>query len=98
MILHVVLFRFHENTTPIQVEDARRALMAMKGAISEIRGISFGPNLAQSGDEWPYALVVQLDHMAAVGRYLAHPVHVDAVAKYVTPILAARLAADLEAP
>ena len=98
MILHVVLFRFRESTSPLQVEDARRALQAMRGAVPGVRSVRFGPNLAPSATEWPFVLVVTLEDPAAIARYLADPVHVDTVAKYVTPILEARLAVDSEAP
>jgi Stress responsive A/B Barrel Domain. len=98
VILHVVLLRFHAHTTPIQVEDARRALLGMRGAIPGVRGVTFGPNLAPDGAEWPYVLIVALDDVASVERYLAHPLHQDLLAKYIRPVLAARLAADAEAP
>ena len=98
MILHLVLFRFRENGSPVQIEDARRALLEMRGAIPEIRRISFGPNLGPSAAEWPHVLVVELDDMRAVTRYLDHPVHVDTVAKYLAPIRDGRLAIDVVAP
>lgn len=98
MILHVVLLRFHARTTPIEVEDARRALLGMRGAIPGVRGVTFGPNLAPGASEWPYVLIVALDDVASVERYLAHPLHQDLLAKYIRPVLEARLAADAEAP
>ena len=98
MIHHVVLFRFHDTASPLQVEDARRALLALRGAVREIRGLTFGPNVGPTADEWPWVLIVAVDDVAAVERYLAHPVHVDTVAKYVTPVVAARFAVDAEAP
>ena len=98
MILHVVLFRFQASTTPIQVEDARRALLSLHGAVPGVHGVSFGPNLAPSAGEWPYVLVVALEDAAAVEPYLAHPLHQDVFARYVRPVLQARLAADAEAP
>ena len=98
MILHVVLLRFHAHTTPIEVEDARRALLGMRGAIPGVRGVTFGPNLAPGAADWPYVLIVALDDVASVERYLAHPLHQDLLAKYIRPVLEARLAADAEAP
>jgi hypothetical protein len=98
VILHVVLFRFRESTSPLQIEDARRALQAMRGAVPGVPGVRFRPNLAPTATEWPFVLVVTLEDPAAIARYLADPVHVDTVAKYVTPILDARLAVDSEAP
>jgi hypothetical protein len=98
MILHVVLFRFRESASAVEVEDARRALLAMRGVVPGVRGVTFGPNLAASAAEWPHVLIVSLEDFVSVERYLSHPVHVDTVAKYVRPILEARLAVDAEAP
>jgi hypothetical protein len=98
VILHVVLLRFRASTTPIEVEDARRALLGMRGAVPGVHGVSFGPNLAPSAAEWPYVLVVELEDATSVEAYLAHPVHQDVLAKYIKPVLEARLAADAEAP
>jgi hypothetical protein len=98
VILHVVLLRFRETASPVQVEDERRALLAMRGAVPGLLGVAFGPNLAPSSAEWPHVLVVTLEDFVSVERYLAHPVHVDVAAKYIAPILEARLAADTEAP
>ena len=98
MMLHIVLLRFRERTSPIEIEDARRALRAMRGVVPGVRSVSFGPNRAPSAAEWPHVLVVGVEDADAIARYLAHPVHTDTVAKYVTPILEARLAVDAEAP
>jgi hypothetical protein len=43
-------------------------------------------------------LVVELPNAAAIEPYLAHPVHQDVLAKYIRPVLEARLAVDAEAP
>jgi hypothetical protein len=98
VILHVVLLRFRETASPVQVADARRALLAMRGEVPGVVDVSFGPNLAVSSTEWPHVLVVTLEDFVSVERYLAHPIHVDVAAKYIAPILAARLAVDAEAP
>ena len=56
----------------------------------------FGPNLAPEPQQYTHVLVVVCDDMAAVNRYAAHPVHRDVVANYTTPILATRVAVDLD--
>jgi hypothetical protein len=98
VILHVVLFRFRERASPVEIADARRALLARRGAVPGVQGVSFGPNLSPSAAEWPHVLIVALEDFVAVEQYLTHPVHVDTVAKYLKPILEARLAVDAEAP
>jgi hypothetical protein len=97
VIHHIVLFRFAEDTAPAQISDAADALRAMRGSIPDVRAVSFGPNLGPSSGEWPHVLIVAVDDMAAVGRYSAHPVHLDIVARFITPIRDARLAVDVDA-
>ena len=96
-VRHIVLFRFIEGATPGQVAAAGSALRAMHGEIPGIRGVAFGPNVGPTSGEWSHVLVVELDDMAAVGRYSVHPVHLDVVQRFIAPIREARLAVDLEA-
>ena len=96
MIRHVVLFRFRADATAAQVEAAGEALRGMRGRIPEVRAVTWGPNLAPSAAEWPWVLVVTVDDMAAVQRYVDHPVHADIVARLLAPYREARLAVDVE--
>jgi hypothetical protein len=96
MIHHIVCFRFHPGTAEDRIEAAGKALLEMKARIPEIRGLHWGPNLAPSSSEYSHVLTVLLDNMDAVGRYLAHPAHVQTVSEFVAPIRAARLALDVE--
>lgn len=96
MIHHVVLFRWKPDTTPAQLASAEHALRGMVGRIAEIRALHYGPNLGPSQAEYPWALLVVCDDMAAVERYAAHPVHVDVVQSAIAPIREARLAIDFE--
>ncbi len=96
MIQHIVLFKFKDSATPGQILEARDALLAMKKGIPEIHAVHFGPNLGPSVDHYSHVLIVECADMAAVQRYLDHPVHRQTIAQYVAPIRGARLAADLE--
>ena len=96
MIHHVVLFRWTTAATPDQVAAAGSALLGMKGKIPEVRSVAFGPNLAESRTDYTHALLVVVDDMAAVQRYVDHPHHVDVAKTYLLPIREARLAIDLE--
>lgn len=96
MIYHLVCFRFKAGTTAGQIEHAGKALLGMNGRIPEIRAIRWGLNFGPSTSEYTHVLTVVLDDMAAVERYLAHPVHVQVVAEALAPIREARLAIDVE--
>jgi hypothetical protein len=96
MIHHIVAFRFKAGTTAEQIGHAGKALLGMNGRIPEIRAIRWGPNFGPSTNEYTHVLTVVLDDMAAVNRYVAHPVHVQVVADALAPIREARLALDVE--
>jgi len=98
VIHHVVLFRWIPATTPDQVAAAGAALLGMKGRIPEVRSVAFGPNLAESRTEYTHALLVAVDDMAAVKRYVDHPHHVDVAKRHLLPIREARLAIDFDVP
>ena len=96
MIQHIVLLRIKDSATAAQVAEAGGALLAMKPQIPEIQDIHFGPNLGPSVKEYSHVLIVGCADMAAVKRYLDHPVHRQTIDRYIAPIREARLAADLE--
>jgi stress responsive alpha/beta barrel protein len=96
MILHVVLFRFKPGVAADRIARAGEAFLAMRGAIPDIRRISWGANLGPSAGEYSHVLVVTLDDMVGVERYLQHPVHRQTVADFVADIREARLAVDVE--
>ncbi len=96
MIYHFVCLRFKPGTTDAQIEHAGKALLGLNVRIPEIRAIRWGPNFGPSTNEYTHVLTVVLDDMAAVERYLAHPLHVQVVAEALAPIREARLAVDVE--
>jgi hypothetical protein len=96
MIHHTVLLRWKPTTTVATQRDLAAKLVALKGAIPEIRTITTGPNLdPDSAGEWPFVLEVRVDDLAALKRYTDHPAHM-AVVKELREAREARLAVDLE--
>ena len=98
VIHHVVLFSWTPTATPEQVVAAGEALRGMLGMIPEIRAVSFGSNLAESRADYTHALLVVVDDMPAVKRYVDHPHHVEVAKRFLLPIRASRLAIDFEVP
>ncbi|HTS89823.1 MAG TPA: Dabb family protein [Gemmatimonadales bacterium] len=96
MIHHIVCFRFREGVTGGQIGVAGDALLGMLGRIPEIRSIRWGPNLSPSAGEYSHVLIVALEDMGAVERYLDHPFHQQVVAEHLAPIRDSRLAIDVE--
>lgn len=96
MIRHIVGFRFKPDTTPEQIADFLAAFRCLGELIPELRTLSVGPNLTDRDLAFPYALDASFDDMAALGRYLVHPAHVEALATYLTPIMEQRVILDIE--
>ncbi len=96
MIHHIVCFRFKPGTPESAIKRAGEALLGMTGRIPEVRDVRWGPNLAPSATEYPWVLTVVVADMAAVERYLAHPVHQQVVAEFLAPVRDGRLALDVE--
>jgi hypothetical protein len=96
MIHHIVCFRFTPGAPADRIAAAGQALLAMRQQIPDVRDVRWGKNLAPSSGEYSHVLTVVVEDMAAVGRYLEHPVHKDVVARYIAPIREERLAIDVE--
>lgn len=96
MILHLVLFRFRAGVSQAAIDAARDGLLALRQSVPEVRKMAWNRNLGPSAPDYPFILSVTLDDMAAVERYLNHPAHVDAVARWLAPVREARLAVDIE--
>lgn len=96
MIRHIVAFRFTVPSSDPRFARMARALHGLVHEIPEIRALAFGPNLGPSAEEWTHVLIVTMQDMDAVQRYLEHPAHVRVVQDHIAPIRAARVALDLE--
>lgn len=72
-VRHLVLFRLDPHHRAADVERWLAGLDALPGLIPGIRTLSHGPDIARSAGSWDYAVVVDLDGVEELGRYLEHP-------------------------
>ncbi len=72
------------------------ALAALPGAVPEIRGYRFGPDLALDPDNADFAIVADFDSMEGYHAYQDHPAHRAVLTERIRPILATRAAAQYE--
>lgn len=96
MIRHIVGFRFRPGTTPAQLAGFLAAFRCLAEQIPEVRTLTVGPNLTDRDSSYPYLLNSTFDDMRALGRYLVHPAHVEALATHLTPIMEQRVILDVE--
>ncbi|HEU4763377.1 MAG TPA: Dabb family protein [Gemmatimonadales bacterium] len=96
MLHHTVLIRWKPETSPQAQCELAGKLLALKGVIPEIRSIHTGVNKDPSTHkEWPFVLLVVVDDLAALKRYIDHPAH-QAVGAELAAAREGRLAVDLE--
>ncbi|MFI5234696.1 MAG: Dabb family protein [Gemmatimonadales bacterium] len=95
MLHHTVLIRWKPETTPQAQCELAGKLLALQGVVPEIRSIHTGVNHDPQGKtEWPFVLLVVVDDLPALKRYIDHPAH-QAVAKELVAAREARLAVDV---
>lgn len=90
MIRHVVVFRWHEGTTPAQVAAARLGLDGLPGMVPSIRAYTHGPDLRLGDGRWDYAVVADFDDPASYQDYVDHPAHERVRRDLLAPLIADR--------
>lgn len=93
---HVNLLTWKEGTSTTQIDALCQELRRMGEEISEIRALSFGPDLHLMEGNVDFAIVEDFEDVEAFGRYAAHPAHNRMVSEFLRPILASRQAIQLE--
>jgi hypothetical protein len=96
MILHLVTFRWHEDTTPERVAELTAALIAMADAIPELRAYACGVNVRLRPSPADYGVAAVVDDEAGLAAYLDSDAHTDVYARLLGSMIADRTAVQLE--
>jgi hypothetical protein len=87
MIRHVALLRFGDGVTSEAIEALTNALLGLPDAIPEIAAFSCGPDVGGGPTSVDYGVVADFASMEDYRTYAEHPVHLDVIARHITPIL-----------
>ena len=82
--------------TAAEVETIRAALVALPGQIPQIRAYAVGSDLGIMDGNADFAIVADFDDADALRRYQDHPAHRAVLTEQILPILASRVAVQLE--
>jgi hypothetical protein len=96
MMRHIVLLTWVEGTTPEQVKAVSAALDALPGQIDTIRSYTHGPDLGLGEQRYDYAIVADFDDAEGWRTYDEHPVHNQARAEVIVPIIAQRASVQFD--
>jgi hypothetical protein len=96
MILHLVTFRWHDDTTPEQVAELTAALTAMAAAIPELRAYVCGVNMRLRPSPADYGVAAVVDDEDGLTAYLDSDAHAAVYERLLGPMIADRTAVQLE--
>ncbi len=96
MFRHVVLFRWHETTSPATVDAIATALAGLPAAIPTIRAYRFGGDAGLSDTNFDFAVVADFDDVAGYETYRADDTHQAVIADLIAPEIAERVAVQYE--
>ncbi|NET40690.1 Dabb family protein [Okeania sp. SIO2B3] len=96
MIVHIVLFKWHPDTSAENIASVMSALKGMKGKVPEIIDISCGNNFSELSQGFQNGLVVQFKDKTALDAYAKNAHHQEIIKSLIKPILADKITIDYE--
>ena len=96
MIRHVSLLTFNDDATDAQVDGVAQALSGLPARLPKLRSYTFGRDAGINAGQASFAVVADFDTVDDYLAYRDDPEHRRILADVITPILAARSAAQYE--
>ncbi len=75
MIRHIVMFKFKAEATAEQRASLIEAVRALPQKIDVLRGMEVGENITDSPRAFDFVLIADVDDVAGLKAYAAHPDH-----------------------
>lgn len=82
MIVHIVLFKFKENTEEKNKNEMIKSLEIFKEKIRLIKNISNGYNFSNENKGYDYCLCLEFDNKENLNQYLKHEFHISFLEKF----------------
>ena len=96
MIRHIALLTFTPDTTDAQIDALEQALSGLPARLPKLRSYTFGRDAGINPGQASFAVVAELDTVDDYLEYRDDVEHRRIIAELITPILAARTAAQYE--
>lgn len=96
MIIHAVIFTWKDGVTRADVEGVAAALDDMRPSVAGLLSLDHGPDLALRPGNGSYLLVARFQDEAAWRAYQSNPAHKRVVSEVISPLLASRVATQVE--
>ena len=76
MLQHYVFLKYREETSDEHIAAFCEGMLALRGAIGEIRHLEIGRDELHDARSWDLVLIMAFDSVDALRAYQAHPEHV----------------------
>jgi len=96
MIRHTVLFKWTEQATDEQIQEAHAQLAKLPSLVPSVREFAFGPDAEINEGNFDFAVTADFDDEAGYLAYRDDPAHRDIVTRFITPILGERAAVQFQ--
>ena len=97
MFRHVVMFRWTEGASAVEVDALAAALRELPSQIPEIRDYRIGPDAGVNEGNFAFVVVADFASLDGYLVYRDHPAHQDVIRDHIRPILAERAAVQYDA-
>ena len=97
MLRHYVFLKFRDGTTDEHVTAFCERMLALRGAIEDIRDLAIGRDELHDARSWDLVLIMAFASVDALRRYQRHPAHL-AVMAFNEPFLATVASVDFTQP
>jgi hypothetical protein len=96
VIRHIALLTFAPDATDAQVDAIAQAMTGLPARLPKLRAYTFGRDAGLNPGQASFAVVADFDTVVDYLEYRDDPEHRRIIAELITPILAARTAAQYE--
>ncbi len=80
MVVHIVMFKFKEETKTEHIAQAKAMLEALPEKIDELRRMEVGINFSDEARAMDMSIVTEFEDKEALAAYAVHPAHMEVVA------------------
>jgi hypothetical protein len=96
MIRHTVLFKWTEQATEEQQQEAHDQLAKLPALVPSVREFALGPDAGLNQGNFDFAVTADFDDEAGYLAYRDNPAHRDIVTRWIQPILGQRAAIQFQ--
>jgi len=97
MVVHIVMFKFKEETKQANIIQAKQMLEELMGAVPTLRSMDVGLNFANEERAMDLSIITTFESKAGLEAYAVHPEHLKVV-DFIKQVIEYSKVVDYERP